>query len=132
MSDIPRRDFLAAAAGLTAATTAFAGAAPVTADDAPPRPDAATKAHRSLVPVIPRVEAQNRDRLAPPADRPWHPAELEMVVRRQSQSVAAGRLGTADHSPRAARRQELACVNMRLTAGRCVRCTGTRRRSGRS
>ena len=117
MSDIPRRDFLAAAAGLATATTAFAGAAPVAADDAPPRPTRGNKGASILGPVNPAREAQNRDRLAPPPTDHGTLPNLKWSFADSHNRLQPGgwaRQTTVREMPVA---RELACVNMRLTAG---------------
>jgi oxalate decarboxylase len=123
MSDPQRRDFLASAAALAAATTAtLAGTGPVEArppetGDAPPEPVRGNQGAPILGPRNPAREAQSPDRLRPPPTDSgtlptlrWSFADSHVKMREGGWS----RQTTAREIPAS---KDLALVNMRLTAG---------------
>ena len=68
MSNFQRRDFLTGAAAFAAAATAtLAGTRQAAADDQPPAPSSGEKGASIIGPTNPSREAQNVDRLVPPA-----------------------------------------------------------------
>jgi oxalate decarboxylase len=122
MSDPQRRDFLAGAAALAAATTAtLTGATPAEAaqpepGDPPPEPVRGTQGAPILGPRNPSREAQARDRLQPPVTDSgtlpvlrWSFADSHVKMRDGGWS----RQTTAREIPVS----DIALVNMRLKAG---------------
>lgn len=123
MTGIPRRDFLTEAAAMAAATTAmFAGAGSVTADppvtsDKPVEPIRGNEGAAILGPRNPAREAQNPDRLRPPATDNGTPPNARYSFADSHVKMRDGgwsRQVTIRDLPIAT---DLALVNMRLKAG---------------
>ena len=118
MSEFQRREFLTGAAAFAAAATAtLAGAGQASGDDKPPRPIRGDKGASIIGPSNPAREAQDPDRLAPPATDHGFMPNLRFSfadVHNRLQPGGWARQVTHREMPIAT---DLAIVNMRLEAG---------------
>jgi oxalate decarboxylase len=116
MSELQRREFLVGAAAV-AATATLAEAGQAEGSDNPPRPIRGDRGASILGPSNPSREAQNRDRLAPPATDHGTMPNLRWTFTDCHNRLQPGgwaRQATHRELPIAT---DLACVNMRLKAG---------------
>jgi len=114
MSEMPRREFMSAAAGFAAVTAA---ATMARADDKPASPFRGNAGGSIMGPTNPAREAQNRDRLAPPTTDHGTLPNLRWSFADSHNRLERGgwaRQTTIRELPIAT---DLACVNMRLKAG---------------